>query len=140
MSFCSCGPGTYLPAPATQITPASSVINAEVSISRERSASTLASTRSIAPTAALRRYRTFNSPHTQKWFARPTGGPDHRLIEHGRKNAAVDDPLESDVLGTGLKLGGDDAARRIDVQAQMQAMRIIPAANDAAGGVRERDG
>ena len=34
-------------------------------------------------------------------LAGPRGGPDHRLVEHGREHPAVDDALEADVLGRG---------------------------------------
>lgn len=70
-------------------------------------------------------------------FAVPTGAPDHGFVEDGGEDAAVGDVGEADVMSRGRVGGADDAGGWIDLEIQVQAVRIVPAAREAAGGVGE---
>ena len=52
-------------------------------------------------------------------FAVPGGGPDHRFVENGGDDSAVDDAFKTVVMDFRGELNVDDSGLRIDVEIQV---------------------
>ena len=65
----------------------------------------------------------------------PRCRPHHRLIKHRGQNSAMNNPLKSNVLRARREVRLDDTAGFINMQMQVQTLRILPPADEAPGGV-----